>query len=99
MATIILRMNPAEKRKALATLFYEWADFTDAKRYFSDEEFKESRENFISDIMNGNTQHYIDMMRREIDERRPVGKHGVYDFSDERQIDKMIETIERIARH
>lgn len=99
MATIILHMNPVEKRKALAMLFYEWADFTDAKRYFSDEELKESRETFISDIMNGFTQHYIDMMRQEIYERRPVGKYGVYDFSDERQIESMIETIERIARY
>ena len=99
MATIILHMNPVQKRKALETVFYEWAEFTDAKRYFSDEELKESRETFIRDIMNGHTQHYIDMMQNEIIERRPASVHGVYDFSDERQIENMIETIERIARH
>lgn len=99
MAKIILHMNPVEKRKVLESVFNEWVDFTDAKRYFSDEELKESKDTFISDIMNGHTQHYIDMMRQEIDERRPVGKYGVYDFADERQIESMIETIERIAKH
>lgn len=99
MATIVLHMNPVEKRKALSCVFDEWADFTDATRYFSAEELQESKETFISDIMNGHTQHYIDMMRKEIEERRPVGIYGVYDFTDERQIENMIEAIERIARH
>lgn len=98
-AGIAFREIEDESEKTLANLFDEWADFTDATRYFSTEELQESKETFISDIMNGHTQHYIDMMRQEIAERRPVGKHGVYDFSDERQIETMIETIERIAGH
>lgn len=62
-------------------IFNEYADLTDARRYFSVEELEESKQAFIIDLMNGNKEHYTKHILEQIEEIKPVNGRGVYDFA------------------
>lgn len=83
-----------ECRNHASDIFDYIAELTDAKRFFSDEELSENKETFISDLMNGHKQHYIDFLNTQIQEIKPAGLHGVYDFELIREYEEIINKIE-----
>lgn len=76
-------------------IFKKYAELTEAERYFSKEEIKESKEAFISDILEGFKNHYIDFLKSQIEEIKPAGLHGVYDFGLIAEYENIIKEIER----
>jgi hypothetical protein len=74
-------------------IFNEYADLTDARRYFSDEELQESKRTFIVDLMNGHKEHYINHITEQINDIKPCGVYGVYDFNLIRQYEAIAERI------
>ena len=69
-------------------------DLTDARHYFCAEELQESKKQFIDDLIQGKKQHYIDFLKNEIEEIKPAGLHGVYDFELIREYEEIINKIE-----
>lgn len=68
------------KMKECISIFDDYADLTDSRRYFSDEEIEQSKQTFIDDLMNGQKEHYIKTIIEQIEETKPVNGRGVYDF-------------------
>lgn len=85
---------PPYKASEAEKIFKEYADLTDARRYFSDEEIEKSKESFIADLMNGNTKHYINHILQEKEEVKPDNLHGVYDLGLIRSYERIIALIE-----
>lgn len=82
------------KTQILEQLFANYCDLTDAGRYFCADELEESKKQFIDDLMHGEKQHYIDFLKNEIEEIKPAGLHGVYDFELIREYEAIIDKIE-----
>lgn len=71
-----------------------FCDLTDARRYFCADELEESKKQFINDLMQGEKQHYIDFLKNEIEEIKPAGLYGAYDFGLIREYETLINKIE-----
>lgn len=71
---------PYLAKEEAENIFNEYAYLTDARRYFSDEEIEQSKQSFITDLMNGHKEHYIKTIIEQIEETKPVNGRGVYDF-------------------
>lgn len=84
---------PYRAKEEAENIFNEYADLTDARRYFSGEELEESKQAFITDLMNGCKEHYIKTIDEQINEIKPCGVHGVYDFNLIRQYEAIVERI------
>ena len=85
---------PYLAKEEAENIFNEYADLTDAGRYFSDEEIGKSKESFIADLMNGHTKHYINHILQEKEEVKPDNLHGVYDLGLIRSYERIIALIE-----
>ena len=87
-------INPPYKAREEATnIFNEYANLTDASRYFSEEELEESKEVFILDLLNGSKTQYINAIIEQISEIKPIGLHGVYDFDLIRDYETILQRI------
>ena len=87
-------INPPYKAKEEATnIFNEYANLIDARRYFSHDELEESKKCFICDLVNGFKTQYIQTIKAQIEEIKPVGLHGVYDFDLIRDYETILQRI------
>ena len=85
---------PYRAKEEAENIFNEYADLTDAGRYFSEEELESSKQLFITDLMNGNKKHYTKHILEEMEEIKPDNIHGVYDFVLLRSYERVIALIE-----
>lgn len=100
MATIKLNFSsinaPHKVAEEINAIFKEYAELTDASRYFSAEELEEQKHTFITDLAVGYKAHYIAFLKEQIEEIKPADIHGVYDFGLIREYEVLIERIERL---
>lgn len=82
------------KTQIVEQIFANYCDLTEARRYFCFDELEESKKQFIDDLMQGEKQNYIDFLKNEIEEIKPAGLHGVYDFGLIREYEALINKIE-----
>ena len=80
--------------KKACHIFEQYAELTDAPRYFSREEINENKKIFMFDLMNGCKSHYIDFLRNEIGEIIPAGVYGCYDLDLIREYRELLKQIE-----
>lgn len=82
----------------LNKIYDDICNITDATTFYSSEEIEEQRNDFISSMQNENKEYrkqYTDFLQEQIESMRPVGTHGQYDFELEREIENIIERINK----